>query len=97
MSMEMVNNKRIKPFSIEGELADDSYILGHREKVEKLIDMQMRDAGYVPHLDLDTQYYLEYNSDRDTYVFALVAYAVYVGKKKAWQIVGLSGTNYIYK
>lgn len=93
----MVNNKRIKNFSIEGELADDSFILGHREKVEKLVDMQMRDSGYVPHLDLDTQYFLQYNEELDTYSFLLVSYGIYVGKKKAHEIVGFSGSTYIYK
>lgn len=93
----MVNNRRIKSFHIEGELADDSFILGHREKMEKLLDMQMRDSGYVPHLDLDTEYYLEYDSLKETYLFALLAHSIYVGKKKAQEIVGISGTKYIYR
>lgn len=92
-----MNNKRIKQFDIVGQLADDSFILGHREKMEKLIDMQMRDTGYVPHLDLDTQYFLSYNEDKDSYEFKIVSFGVYVGKKKSNQIVGISGTTYIYK
>ena len=92
-----MNNKRIKQFDIVGELADDSFILGHREKMEKLIDMQMRDSGYVPHLDLDTQYYLSYNENKDSYSFRITSFGVYVGKKKSFEIVGLSGTTYIYK
>ena len=93
----MVKNKRIKDFVIEGVIADDSYIVGHREKMEKLIDVQIRDNGYVPHLDLDTQYFISYNETDQSFSFTLVAFAVYVGKKKAWEIVGLSGSTYIYK
>ena len=49
------NNKKIKDFSISGTIADDSFIVGHRERIEKLLDVQMRDFGYVPHLDLEAR------------------------------------------
>lgn len=93
----MVKNKRIKDFLISGTLADDSFIVGHRERIEKLLDVQMRDFGYVPHLDLDTQYYLEYNEKNNTYEFECIAFGVYVGKKKSWEIVGLSGNQYVFR
>jgi hypothetical protein len=93
----MMKNKRIKDFIIEGTIADDSFIYGHREKMEKVLDVQMRDAGYVPHLDLDTQYSLSYNDIDDSFSFNLLGFAVFVGKKKSWEIVGLTGSTYIYK
>ncbi len=92
-----MKNKRIKDFTIEGIIADDSFILGHRENMEKVLDVQIRDSGYVPHLDLDTQYFISYNELDDSYSFTLIAFAVYVGKKKSWEIVGLTGSTYIYK
>ena len=92
-----VKNKRIKDFTLMGEIAGDSYLWGNREKVEKLIDVQMRDFGYVPHLDLDTQYFIHYNVEKDTYSFELIAFGVYVGKQKAWKIAGLSGSEYVMK
>lgn len=92
-----VKNKRIKDFSISGTLADDSFIVGHRERIEKLLDVQMRDFGYVPHLDLDTQYYLQYNEKNNTYEFECLSFGVYVGKKRSWEIVGLSGNQYVFR
>ena len=64
---------------------------------EKLLDVQMRDFGYVPHLDLDTQYYIEYDLDRNTFSFECISFGVFVGKKRSWEIVGLSGTQYVYR
>lgn len=92
-----VKSKRIKDFNISGTIADDAFIVGHRERMEKLLDIQMRDFGYVPHLDLDTQYFISYNEDRGTYDFECISFGVYVGKKRSWEIVGLSGTQYVYK
>ena len=92
----MVNNRKIHDFKISGEVSETS-IFGHREKVEKLIDMQMRDNGYVPHLDLDTQYFLQFNHEKNTYDFDIISFGVYVGKKKAKEIVGLTGSTFVYK
>ena len=93
----VAHNKKIKDFTIEGEVADDKFIFGHREKMEKVLDDNMRDSGYVPHLDLDTNYRISYNIEKGTYEFSITGYAVYVGKKRSWEIVGLSGSKYIYK
>lgn len=92
----MMTNKKIHDFQISGELADDS-LFGHREKIERLIDMQMRDSGYVPHLDLDTQYFISYNHDKGLHEFTLVSFGVFVGKKKSREIVGLTGSTFVYK
>jgi hypothetical protein len=93
----MVKNKRLREFSIDGVIADDSFLYGHREKAEKLVDMQMRDSGYVPHLDLDTQYFMSYNEKKNAFEFTIVAFGVFVGKRKAWEIVGLTGHTFIKK
>ena len=93
----MAGNKRIKDFSLEGEIANDSFIFGHREKMEKLMDSHMRNLGYVPHLDLDSQYSISYNLERETFDFHITVYGVYVGKKRAHEIVGKSGSSFIKK
>lgn len=93
----VAHNKRIKSFTIEGTIADDNFIFGHRDKIEKVLDTQVRDSGYVPHLDLDTNYSISYNLESNTYEFSITMYTVYVGKKRAWEIVGITGTTYIIK
>lgn len=87
----MLHNKRIKPFSIDGEIADDSVMISKRAQYQHLVDSHMRIAGYVPVLDLDPQFYIEYNSDKDIYNFKYIVFGVYVGKKKSREYVGYSG------
>ena len=89
--MHVLYNKRIKPFFIDGVLADDSVIPKKRAQYQHLVDSHMRISGYVPVLDLDPQFYIEYNSDKDVYNFKYVVFGVYVGKKKSSEYVGYSG------
>lgn len=89
--------KRIHEFTIDGSVADDSYLYNNRDKAEKLVDMHMRDAGYVPHLDLDMQYFVSYNESRQLFEFSITAFGVFIGKKKAWEYVGFSGNAFIKK
>lgn len=83
--------KRIKAFPIEGILKDDSVIISQKENYYKLLDSHMRSSGYVPVLDLDPQFNLEYNHVKDQYHFTYVLFGVYVGKRKAIKNVGYSG------
>jgi hypothetical protein len=55
----------------------------------------MRSKGYVPVLDLDPQFSLKYNNDKDQYTFNLEMYGVFVGKKKSREIEGFSGQQFI--
>ena len=59
-----------------------------------LID-EMRTKGYVPVLDLDIQWSLRYNHDKDNYAFNLEMYGVFVGKKKSWELEGFSGQGFL--
>lgn len=93
----MVNKKRIRSFTIDGIVADDSSLTTNRSKMEKVLDTKIRFDGYVPHLDLDTNYFISYDANREIFNFSLTMFAVYVGKKKSWEIVGITGTKYIYK
>jgi hypothetical protein len=64
---------------------------------ERLLTDEMRSKGYVPVLDLDIQFSLKYNFEKDEYGFNLELYGVFVGKRKAWEIEGFSGQNFIYR
>lgn len=96
-SERITKNKKIKDFSIEGVIADDSFMVGHRARMEKILENQMRDSGYVPHLDLDAQYFISYNEENDTFSFHCIAFGVYVGKKKSYEMLGLSGSQFVLK
>lgn len=84
-------NKKLKSFGMQGDIDDDSNIPRLRFEYERLIESDMRDQGYVPILDLDTQFSLSYNEEYDTYKFDIILYGLYVGKKKAHLYEGFSG------
>jgi len=91
--MEFVGHKKIKMFQIDGEIDDDNNILNVRQKYEMLLVDMMRSDGYVPHLDLEPAFSLEYNEG--SYNFLLSIYGVYVGKAKARCFHGVTINNLI--
>ena len=88
-------HRNIKKFSIDGEFLNDSLIPSTRAQYETLVVGDMRRKGYVPVLDLDTQWSTEYNEDGDRWFFALSVYGIYIGKKKAKLWEGLSAGNLV--
>lgn len=88
-------NKKLKSFGLSGQIHDDSAIPRLRLEHERLIKDDMRDQGYVPILDLETQFFLEYKEQEDYYEFDMIVYGIYVGKKKSFMYEGFSGQNLI--
>ena len=90
-------HKNIKRFTVEGVIADDSYILQTRETHERLIFQQMEDTGYAQVLDLGTFWSTLYYSQEDVYEFTLTAYGVFVGKRQSCLAYGMLQGNLIPK
>ena len=88
-------NRNIKSFYINGTINSDSDIARLKEMYEKLLLDEMRTKGYVPVLDIDPQFAIKYNHEKDNYNFHLEMHGVFVGKRKSWEIEGFSGQNYI--
>lgn len=82
---------------MQGQIHDDSAIPRLRKEYERVIEQDMRSQGYVPILDLDIQFSLDYDESSDTYNFDIVLYGIYVGKKKSYQYEGFSGQALIPK
>ena len=82
---------------MSGVIKDDSIFQSSRENYERLLVQQMRDKGYVPVLDMQPQFNIKYNHDKDHYTFNLVMYGMYLGKKKAYEYEGFSGQSLISK
>ncbi len=82
---------------MQGQIHDDAAIPRLRLQYEALIESDMREQGYVPILDLETQFSLSYDEPTDIYEFDIVVYGVYVGKKKAHLYEGFSGQNLVPK
>ena len=87
--MQNVHHRPIKRFSLDGTIYDDSAIWRLKQEYLYLIDFQMRSAGYVPRLDIDIDFTIEYNERAQIYNFELSVYGVYVGKRKSEWILGV--------
>lgn len=57
---------------------------------ERTLDVQMRDKGYIPVLDMDPIWAVEYEPRSDQWNFAMAIYGFYIGKRKSWQYEGSS-------
>ena len=91
--MSFVCHKKIKEFHIDGLIEDDSAIPKIRERYEHILVDMMRSQGYVPHLDIEPAFSLEYKEDK--YTFLMTIYGVYVGRAKAQCYLAVSGNNLI--
>ena len=87
--------RNIKSFYLNGHIADDSFIAQTRENMERLLLDDIRSRGYVPVLDMDTQWSTKFDHIKERYAFHLEIHAVYVGKRKAQEIEGFSGQSFL--
>lgn len=83
-----MTHKQIKRFQIDVEFLDDSDIIRIRNQYENLLTSQMRDAGYIRVLDIDPAFSVEFTGE--TWKFLMTIHGIYVGKKKAWQLEGIT-------
>ena len=83
-----MTHQNIKRFQITVEFLDDSDMIRVKKQYEDLLSNQMRDAGYTRVLDIDPAFSVEF--DGETWKFLMTIHGVYVGKKKAWQLEGMS-------
>jgi hypothetical protein len=82
-------HKTIKRFGMEGTISDKA-IPQSREQFETLVLREMREEGYAPILGFGPFWSTVYVEDRDEYLFILSMHGIYVGRKKAWQVDGIS-------
>ena len=60
-------------------------------------ERQMREAGYVPSIDLAPQYTVEYVADEENFHFVLSIYGVKVGIENSWDVSGVTNGKRISK
>jgi hypothetical protein len=83
-----MTHRPIKRFQVNVEFLDDSDMIRIRHQYESLLIHQMRDKGYVRVLDIDPAFSVEFTGE--TWKFLMTLHGVYVGKKKAWQLEGIT-------
>lgn len=94
--MDSVHHKPIKRFGLKGNINDDAAILRLRSEYTKLLCSEMRIAGYVPRLDIEQDFTIEYNYEKQYFEFELSIHGTYVGKRKSEWITGIDGTRVIH-
>lgn len=90
--MENLHHKPIKRFSLQGDIYDDASIYRLKTEYIKLMTLEMKLSGYVPRLDIDPDFTIEYNNKAEIFRFTLSLHGVYVGKKRSEWIAGIDGT-----
>ena len=86
----------IKKFTREGYISDTNLVRDKEWQVNDL-EKEMREHGYVPVLDLEPQFTLDYDPESETYLFTLSIYSVHVGKENSWDTAGMMTGNPIMK
>ena len=83
-----MTHRKIKRFQIEVQFDDNSRLISLRPQYENLLTQDMRGKGYVRVLDIDPAFSVEFTGE--TWKFLMSIHGVYVGKKKAWQLEGIT-------
>lgn len=80
---------------MDGIIVDDSAIGRLRIECAKLVVEEMKELGYVPRIDIDTDFTISYNHITEYFEFTLSVYGSYIGRKRAQWIAGIDGTRVI--
>ena len=94
--MDSLHHKPVKRFYLDGDIYDDAAIPRLKIEYVKLLMLEMKLSGYVVRVDIDPDFTIKYNSEKEIFEFKLSLYAVYVGKRKSEWITGVDGTTVIY-
>jgi hypothetical protein len=89
--MANFHHRTIKKFGLSGVINDESS--SPRLKIEyvRLLVSEMRATGYVPRLDIEPDFTIDYNRIKNCFEFEVSVYGIYIGKRKSEWIVGVDG------
>jgi hypothetical protein len=90
------HHKPIKRFSLNGQIYDEATMPRLKIEYVRLLVTQMRIRGYVPRLDIEPDFTIQFNENIEIFTFKLSVYGIYVGKRKSEWILGIDGHKAIY-
>ncbi len=93
--MHNLHHKPLKRFALDGSIYSDSAIIRLKQEYINLLISEMKLMGYVPRLDVDIDFTIDYNKQKKYFEFELSIYGIFVGKKKAEWIMGIDGTRVV--
>ena len=83
-----MTHRRIKRFQIDVEFEDNSQLISLRPQYENLLTHDMRGKGYVRVLDVDPAFSVQFTGE--TWKFLMSIHGIYVGRRRAWQLEGIT-------
>ena len=87
--MANFHHRAIKKFYLDGVIGDESDSFRLKIEYVRLIISKMRAEGYVPRLDINPDFTIDYNEKEQNFNFALSIYGVKVGKRDIEWILGI--------
>jgi hypothetical protein len=94
--MANYHHKPIKKFNLSGVIYDESAIGRLRQEYTRLIESEMRLSGYVPRLDIDIDFTIDYNEKKKYFEFEITVHGIYTGRKQSEWIEGIDVSKPIY-
>jgi hypothetical protein len=94
--MQNFHHKTIKRFSLDGVIQDESALGRLKNEYARLLVSEMRICGYVPRIDIDPDFTVDYNEDKQYFEFKISIHGVYAGKRKSKWILGIDVNKPIY-
>lgn len=90
-------HEEIIRYSLDGEITDAN-MESHKNQLVQFLEVQMREEGVVPSLDLDPGFTLEYDHTREVMKFELSVYGIYIGEKgDLWGTAGMTSGRKVMK
>jgi len=94
--MSNFHHKTIKRFSLDGIIHDESALGRLKGEYTRLLVSEMRLCGYVPKIDIDPDFTIDYNEKKQYFEFEISVHGVYAGKRKSEWIAGIDVNKPIY-
>lgn len=91
--MQLFAHKKIKTFTQDLIVKEPGSAESQRENLIRHMHDDMRDAGYVPALDIGANYTSEMDHALGWFKITVSVYGVFVGKDKAWRLEGVEVAN----
>jgi hypothetical protein len=94
--MSNFHHKTIKRFTLSGIIQDESALGRLKNEYARLLTSEMRLSGYVPRIDIDTDFTIDYNETKNYFEFEISLHGVYAGRKRSEWILGIDVNKPIY-
>lgn len=78
----------IQRFNLNGEIAEPN-VVQTRDRLVEFVENMMREQGFVPALDIEPQFTVDYDATEERFTFALSVYGVKIEKDKTWTVGGI--------